>query len=371
MFSLPIKDSGDFSLGASTKDLYLGLAVLFAYVFLDGDTAKSFKLRAGAKTATQKLSKLVRIVVEAVAFGKHLHLNKFLDRTSSGKLLAGYGRHMIERLIQHGSNVDEVVAEIIPTAAASVATQAQAMAQMLDVYLQEDYTKHWADIRRCAYSNDHKDFDTLQKYALEACRLAPAAFGLLRTAAEEGTIQDGNKTVEYRTGDLIYTDFVSAGRDEKKFSKNAREIDVGRPLSQYIHQGMGEHACIGRRITQVSLAVQLGLFAQLKNLRRVPGQAGKLKYTTNLPGGNPGSIRVYMTEDWSSWWPFPTSKFLIVYIPDIGRALTSFFTAMKVLHNGFCKTLADHEPELIQRNGRCRSDSGVGLVPEIRTNGHL
>ena len=309
MFSLPIKDSGDLLVGASTRELYLGLAIVFAYVFLDGDTAKSFKLRASAKTATQKLSKLVRIVVEAVALGKHLHLNRVLDRTSSGKLLAGYGRHMIERLVQHGSKVDEVVAEIIPTAAASVATQAQAMAQMLDVYLQDEHAHHWPEIRRCAYSEDREDFRTLQKYALEACRLAPAAFGLLRTAAEGGSIQDGDKVVEYSTGDVLYTDFVSAGRDVREFSKNALQVDVSRPLSQYIHQGVGPHACIGKNITQVSLAVQLKLFAKLKNLRRVPGQAGQLKYTTNLAGGNPGSIRAYMTEDWSSWWPFPTSKF--------------------------------------------------------------
>lgn len=307
MFSIPLKDSGDFSVGASTKNLYLGLSVLFAYVFLDGDTAKSFALRSGARTATQKLSKLIHTVVDAIAFGKHLHLNKILDRVSRGKLLSEYGRHMIERLLKHGRTTDEVVAEILPTAAASVATQAQAMAQMLDVYLQEDHAKHWPEIRRCAYSEELADFRKLQKYALEACRLQPAAFGLLRTAEKGGTIQDGSREVQYEAGDLIYTDFVSAGRDPEKFSLNAEEIDPNRPLDDYLHHGLGPHACIGRRITEVSLAVQLGLFAKLKNLRRVPGQAGQLKYSTKLAGGNPGSIRVYMTEDWSKFWPFPTS----------------------------------------------------------------
>lgn len=308
MFSIPIKDSGDFLIGASTKELYLGLSVLFAYVFLDGDTAKSFKLRAGAKNATDKLGKLIRFVVEAVAIGKHVGLNHIFDSRSTGKLLAGYGKNMIERLIHKGTTVDEVVGEILPTAAASVATQAQAFAQMLDVYLQPEHMKHWPEIRRCAYSDEPEDFKILKKYALEACRLAPAAYGSVRIAAEGGMIKDDEKTIRYKTGDLLYTDFVSAGRDAKKFLKNADEIDVTRDLSLYLHHGFGPHACIGRSITQVSLAVQLGLFAKLKNLQRSPGLAGKLKYTTNLPGGNPGSIRAYMTEDWSSWWPFPTSK---------------------------------------------------------------
>jgi hypothetical protein len=314
MFLIPIRDTGEFLVGASTKELYLGLAVLFAYVFLDGDTAKSFKLRAGAKTATQKLSKLIKVVVEAVAFGKHLYLNKLFDMGGGGKLLGDYGKHMIERLIRDGKKVDEVVAEIIPTAAASVATQAQAFAQMLDVYLRSENQRHWPEIRRCAYSDDPEDFKTLQKYALEGCRLAPAAFGLLRNAAEGGSLQDGKDTVSYKAGDSLYTDFVSAGLDPRVFVKNevsnATEIDVTRDLNLYIHHGVGPHSCIGRSITQISLAVQLGLFAKLKNLRRAPGLAGKLKYTTNLPGGNLGSIRVYMTEDWSSWWPFPTSELL-------------------------------------------------------------
>lgn len=307
MFLIPIKDGGDFSVGATTKDLYLGLAVLFAYVFLDADTTKSLKLRVSAKKATQKLKKLIRLVVEAVAIGEHLHINKLLDMSSSGKLLSDYGRRMIERLIRGGKSVDEVVAEIIPTAAASLPLQAQAMVQILDLYMKPEHMHHWPEIRRCAYSEDPEDFKTLQKYALEGCRLAPAAFGLLRIAAEGGTIQDDKRSVMYNRGDVLYTDFVSAGRDKEAFGRNANEIDVTHDLGRYLHHGMGPHACIGRSITEISLAVQLGLFAKLKNLRRVPGQAGELKYTTNVPGGNPGAVRVYMTEDWSSWWPFPTS----------------------------------------------------------------
>ena len=307
MFHIPIKDSGDSSLGASTQELYRGMAALFAYVFLDGDTAQSFKLRAGAKTASQKLSKLIHIVVTAVAASKHIPSNILPGMGSSRRFLSDYGKHMIARLLSGGKTVDEVVAEILPTAAASVATQAQAMAQMLDVYLQPEHMKHWPDIRRCAYSEDPDDFKTLQKYALEACRLAPAGFGLVRVAAEGGMIPDDEKWVKYHKGAHLYTDFVLAGRDEKKFP-NANEIDITRPESLYIHHGIGPHACIGRAITEVSLAVQLGLFAKLKNLQPMPGLSGKLKYATKRPGGTPETVRVYMTEDWSSWWPFPTSK---------------------------------------------------------------
>jgi Cytochrome P450 len=374
MFNIPIKHPGDLMPGASTKDLYLGLSILFAYVFLDGDTCRSFKLRASAKKATEKLKNLVRTVVLAVAIGEELHLNKLFDASSSERFLADYGRHMIQRLLKGGGKkVDEVVAEILPTAAASVATQAQAMAQMLDVYLQPEHMRHWPEIRRCAYSHDLEDFNTLQKYALEGCRLAPAAYGTVRIAAEGGTLQDGATTIKYKKGDMIYTDFVRAGRDEQTFP-NPDQVDITRDLGLYIHQGIGPHACIGRAITQVSLAVQLGLFAKLKNLKRMPGQAGQLKYSTHLPGGAPETIRVYMTEDWSSRWPFPTSKHLLHSFPSLSMPQNTddifcFFPAMKVQHNGFCKTIEEHEAAPAQSDMRM-TDSGIGL-PEIRMNGHF
>lgn len=42
---------------------------------------------------------------------------------------------------------------------------------------------------------------------------------------------------------------------------------------------------------------------------------------------------------------------------------------MKVLHDGFCETHAEHEPEVVQRNGMSRADSAVSM-PEIAMNGY-
>jgi hypothetical protein len=53
-----------------------------------------------------------------------------------------------------------------------------------------------------------------------------------------------------------------------------------------------------------AMATQLRVFAKLKNLRRVAGPQGEIKSTIVN-----GAIKVFMKEDWSDWWPFPTSKF--------------------------------------------------------------
>jgi hypothetical protein len=299
MFHLPLKKHGDLNpIGVEVDQLYLALSVLFAYVFLDADTARSFKLRSAGKTATDGLAKLVKIVCEGVKIGGAFHLGNLFPVSTADKMLEDYGVQLLKRLFDGGKSVDEVVWAIIPTAAAACATQAQHFTQMLDVYL----------------SNKPEDFEKLKGYALEANRLAPAAFGLLRRANVDTTIDDNGNKVPIKEGDQIYTDFVSAGLDETVF-KDAHNINPNRDRSLYIHHGYGPHSCLGRRIVEVAMAAQLKVFAKLKNLRRAPGPQGHIKKTipqpnptSSDPQANPGSVAAFLREDYSDWWAFPTSK---------------------------------------------------------------
>ena len=314
MFHLPLIADGEMGLGVTVDQLYLAMAVLFAYVFLDLDTARSFKLRSGAKSATDGIAKLIKLVCEAVHIGKVLHLDTLFSMGKSGQMLQDYGVNLIKRLFDGGKSVDDVVYAIIPTAAAAVATQAQHFSQMLDLYLTDEYKGHWPDIQKCAWSDKPEDFEKLKSYALEANRLSPAAFGLLRVSAVDTDIPDGRSKVHVKKGDSIYTDFIAAGLDPKTFP-NPKEIQLDRDRNLYIHHGYGPHKCVGRPITEISMASQLRVFAKLKGLKRAPGEQGHLKSTipapdpvSSHPQPNPGAIEVYMKEDWSDWWPFPTSK---------------------------------------------------------------
>ena len=96
--------------------------------------------------------------------------------------------------------------------------------------------------------------------------------------------------------------FITASVDPNIFP-DPLEIRLDRPDELYIHQGYGAHTCLGRPIVMNAMAVQLGVFARLKNLRRAPGPAGQLKSTTV----NNGAFEVYMNEDWSDWTPFPAN----------------------------------------------------------------
>ncbi|KAI9829319.1 MAG: hypothetical protein M1819_006382 [Sarea resinae] len=305
LFYIPLKTK-ESPVGAYTEEeLNLILSVLFAYVFLDQDVANDFNLRLTAKQGTTNLSKIVQLAVEAVRSEDFVGLraiNTMMKGADGSELLKDYGANLIKRLSDGGKSVDEVVWTIIPTAAAAVATQAQGTSQMLDLYLSDKYKHHWKDIESLAQSDTPESFEKLRKYALEAYRLDTPAFGTLRWAdVESKTIKDGTNTVIVNRGDEVYVNFVTAGVDPEKFP-DPEEIKLDRPEDSYIHHGYGPHACLGRPIVVTAMAAQLRIFGRLKNLRRAPGGQGQLKYTTIPP-----DIKVYMKEDWSDWWPFPTT----------------------------------------------------------------
>lgn len=82
-------------------------------------------------------------------------------------------------------------------------------------------------------------------------------------------------------------------------------VKIDRPEDSYIQYGVGPHTCLGKDLNINGLTSLLRTFARLPGLRRAPGPQGQIKY---IP--KEGGFKVYLREDWSGTWPFPTSKFL-------------------------------------------------------------
>jgi len=80
------------------------------------------------------------------------------------------------------------------------------------------------------------------------------------------------------------------------------EVKLDRPESSYILYGWGPHHCIGEEINIVANTAILRAFARLPKLRRAPGPQGELKYIIQQE-----VVKVFMQEDWGSYWFFPTS----------------------------------------------------------------
>ncbi|GME25196.1 Psi-producing oxygenase A [Neofusicoccum parvum] len=305
-FGIPLRDSPSSGSGYTAAELYDVLAHLFEYVFLDLDTAKSYKHRAIAQRETQQLAAALRESVEKAgkAPGLLQMLRDFLS-PSTGPNLPGAGKELISRLLEGGKSVEEVVWELIPTAAAAAATQAQAWAQLIDVYLSDAYRHHWADIAKLAQSDSPEAFEKLKKYALEGFRLFPAASGVVRAVATPtATIADGPRAVPVHAGQTLFVDFISASRDPAKFPE-PDTIRLDRPDAAYIHHGWGPHACLGRPIVTVAGAAMLRALGRHcgGGLRRAPGAAGEMKRKMFN-----GAFPVFLAEDGGAWESFPVAK---------------------------------------------------------------
>ncbi len=89
------------------------------------------------------------------------------------------------------------------------------------------------------------------------------------------------------------------------------QIKLDRPIDLYQMWSMGPHRCAGRAIAITAVASMVKACAQLKNLRRAPGDQGRIKYVS---GPLPGS-RKYLSDDWSRYQPFAGSKSVIEIVP--------------------------------------------------------
>ncbi|KAJ3453403.1 hypothetical protein MRS44_017650 [Fusarium solani] len=305
-FDIPLQEDGAASDSYTARALSDTLADLFGYVFLDLDTAASFKNRLIAAAGTKKLGEKMQRTVGGIKAQSFPSLRHVLRTASSDGVLESYGEELVERLLGPGKGIDEAVWAIIPTAAAACATQAQGWAQMIDLYLSDKYCSHWPAIQKLAMSDELEAFEKLKKYALEGFRLSTPAFGVLRTVvADKIDVRDGARVVLVKKGDSIFTDFVTAGLDPSKFP-DPYDIKLDRPDDLYIHHGWGPHACLGRPIVTVAGASMLRVCARLSNLRRAPGPAGEMKSKTVN-----GAFKMYLAEDGSKWTPFPASKKVI------------------------------------------------------------
>ena len=108
------------------------LATIYTCIFLDLDPAKSFPMRMAAKAVTQQLGKLVEgnvKMVNATGLIAGIVDNMHQHHTP----LTDYGVHTVRSLLESGMGSHEVTwSQIIPTAGAMVANQAQVVWAVFD-----------------------------------------------------------------------------------------------------------------------------------------------------------------------------------------------------------------------------------------------
>jgi len=299
VFSLPLK-SDEHPRGILTEhELYQIVSVIFVAIFFDFDPASSFPLHQAAKAVTQAIGPLVETNVKLVQDTGFISgiADPILQETGA---LKDYGVHMVRQLLKSGLGAHEIAwSQVLPTAVAMVANQAQVFGQFMDYYLSDAGKVHLPEINRLAKDDSKESDDKLLHYVLEGIRMN-GTFGSYRKVAKETTIVDGSKQIHLKPGDNAFVSFVGIAHDEKVYP-NPNVVDLNRPLDSYIFYGIGPHTCLGGDASRVALTAMLRTIGKLDNLRRAPGVAGSMK-TVARDGG----FYVYMDEFWSRYWPFPT-----------------------------------------------------------------
>lgn len=194
---------------------------------------------------------------------------------------------MIRRLTESGLSPYEVAySQVLPTACVMIPNQAQAFTQILDYYLGAGIA-HLPAIQTLAEVDTPDTDDKLLHYVMEGIRLNSTS-GSYRRSTVSTTVEDNGKYLEIKPGDKVFISFASAARDPSAFP-DPNKVKTNRPISSYIHYGIGQHTCLGKEASMVALTAMLRTVAKLRGLRRAPGPQGQLK---KVP--HPGGYDVYM-----------------------------------------------------------------------------
>ncbi|EWC45463.1 hypothetical protein DRE_00862 [Drechslerella stenobrocha 248] len=299
LFCLPLKTEDNPRGVYTERELYMVLSVMFTFVFFDIEPTKSFALHKAGRMVAGQLAHFMEANVTAInktSFMKSI-IDNIYDRNSS---LKDYGIHMIRRLLESGKSAEEISWQMVPTASASVSCQSQAFSQILDFYMEPQNAHLLADIQQQARDGSPESLEKLRHYVLEGGRLS-GTLGLYRKVDRAIDLTDGGKTYNLKRADVVFVNFVTASRDPDAFP-DPLEVKLDRPEEAYINHGYGRHKCLGRDVDLIALTAMLKVFGKLENLRRAPGIQGTLKF---IP--RPGGSKIYLKEDWSSLWPFPTT----------------------------------------------------------------
>ena len=127
------------------------------------------------------------------------------------------------------------------------------------------------------------DLDEVGRHVLEALRFNPINPVLSRHAARPTVLAQGTRRERcIRPGLGVYAAILPAMFDPAAFDRPGR-FRTDRPAPPYLHFGHGLHTCYGRRVNAIQLPEVVAPLLRLPNLRRAPGEEGRISYDGPFP----------------------------------------------------------------------------------------
>ncbi|CAE6443003.1 unnamed protein product [Rhizoctonia solani] len=287
MAGLPLKCKGNEDGLITEQEMYRIMTVIFTHIFLNVEPLNGWQLRDNAKKASAKLLGIIQGHLQAIAAKGRLSfagIKAFLtdgyygndDRAQAflANLYKNRGELTIEQLSYN----------VLGCMIASVSNYAQAATQVVDFYLDDSRNDLKEIICELSRQDTPASEQKLAGYVREAMRLSPQAPGIFRDVTTEVTLQDGDNTLHLTPHNRLFVSLANSNLDPDAF-EDPYKVDPDRPREKYNLFGFGMHKCMGDQFTERTMPAVIKSIFKLKNIRRAPGESGKLRsFTQDLHG---------------------------------------------------------------------------------------
>ncbi|KAI5117531.1 hypothetical protein M0805_004764 [Coniferiporia weirii] len=210
----------------------------------------------------------------------------------------------LSNLASSGRPTRELVACVIGLAVGSSVNYAQALAQVVDFYLDPTRSRECAAlVALCKRpESDVRAGEMVKGYVREAMRLNPQFGGLFRAAVEDAVVPqgDGFESMKVKKGDVLFASFKNAHLNPLDFP-NPTAVDPTRPKDSYQLQGAGFHNCPGVDFAAETISAVVRIIFSLPGLRRAQGPAGECASFNLNTFGTDNKMYVSATGNWSPW----------------------------------------------------------------------
>ncbi|KAF5381614.1 hypothetical protein D9615_005503 [Tricholomella constricta] len=302
IIGLPLKTQTNQGGTWYEQDTYKKFADIGRYVFLNFDPADDWHLRVNSTAAFSDIFNITK-----PHFEKIRNLISIQDRVNHIAIEDNHSHRFLEHVSKafegKDVSVEELSAYVFAAVVPTSAHFSQAITHVVDFYLDEDKEKERAEIvtLSATIENNKESVAKIMAYVREALRINPPVSGVYRTAAQDVAIP-GFSTI--RAQDRVFASLLDANNDPDVFGENPTAAVYNRPAKQAGLFGLGEHGLLSSSFFESTVPAILGILLGLKNIRRAPGESGKLAKHTEEWHGSP---RCLYTNRKGKLTPFPDS----------------------------------------------------------------
>ncbi|CAE6536627.1 unnamed protein product [Rhizoctonia solani] len=287
MAGLPLKCKGNEDGLITEQEMYQMMTVVFTHIFLNVEPLNGWQLRDKAKQVAGKLLGIIQGHLEAIAAKGRLSfagIKAFVTDHFYGD--DDRAQAFLTNLYKNREDltIEQLSYNVFGCMIASVSNYAQAATQVVDFYLDDSRKDLKEFICELSRQNTPESDRKLAGYVREAMRLSPQAPGIFRDVTTEVTLQDGEKTLHLTPHNRLFVSLANSNLDPEAF-KDPHTVDPDRPREAYNLFGFGMHKCMGDQFTERTMPAVIKSIFKLKNIRRAPGESGKLRsFTQDLHG---------------------------------------------------------------------------------------